>query len=95
METQKERVTTKIWQQSLFQLKVIAALTKTSMIDTLARLIEAEYQRVKGKEEERMLVKQGLRVEMDLNNEQVTACLKHGGASRFAYNYGVRRKQEA
>ena len=65
------------------------------MIDTLARLIEAEYQRVKGKEEERMLVKQGLRVEMDLNNEQVTACLKHCGASRFVYNYGVRRKQEA
>jgi hypothetical protein len=50
MEAQKERVTTKIWQHSLFQLKVIAALTKTSMIDTLARLIEAEYKRVKGED---------------------------------------------
>jgi hypothetical protein len=50
MEGQRERVTTKIWQQSLFQLKVIAALTKTSMIDTLARLIEAEYKRIQQKD---------------------------------------------
>jgi putative transposase len=42
-----------------------------------------------------MLTKQGLQVELDLNNEQVTACLQHCGASRFAYNYGLKRKQEA
>lgn len=42
-----------------------------------------------------MLVKRGYRVELDLNNEQMTACKKHCGASRWAYNYGLRRKQEA
>lgn len=42
-----------------------------------------------------MLTKQGLRVELALNNEQVTACLQHCGASRFAYNYGLKRKEEA
>ena len=42
-----------------------------------------------------MLVKRGYRVELDLNNEQITACKKHCGASRWAYNYGLRRKQEA
>jgi putative transposase len=42
-----------------------------------------------------VVVKQGVRVELDLNNEQITACFQHCGASRFAYNYGLRRKQEA
>jgi putative transposase len=42
-----------------------------------------------------MLVKRGYRVELNLNNEQITACKKHCGASRWAYNYGLRRKQEA
>lgn len=42
-----------------------------------------------------MLVKHGLRVELDLNNKQVTACVQHCGASRFAYNFGLRRKQAA
>src|SRR5436305_10662544 len=41
-----------------------------------------------------MLVKQGYRVELDLNNEQITACRQHVGASRWAYNYGLHRKQE-
>lgn len=41
-----------------------------------------------------MLVKRGYRVELALNNEQITACLKHCGAARFAYNYAIRRKQE-
>ena len=41
-----------------------------------------------------MLVKRGYRVELDLNNKQVTACRKHCGASRYAYNYALRRKQE-
>jgi hypothetical protein len=48
MET-KKRVTTKIWAHSLYQLKVIAAIKKESMIDALARLIEAEYQHIQAK----------------------------------------------
>lgn len=42
-----------------------------------------------------MVVKRGYRVELDLNDHQRTACKKHVGASRWAYNYGLRRKQEA
>jgi putative transposase len=42
-----------------------------------------------------MIVKRGYRVELDLNNQQRTACKKHCGAARWAYNYGLRRKQEA
>ena len=41
-----------------------------------------------------MLVKRGYRVEVDLNNKQITLCLKHCGAARWAYNYAIRRKQE-
>ena len=47
---EKQRVTTKIWQHSLYQLKVIAAVKKESMIDALARLIETEYKSVNKKE---------------------------------------------
>lgn len=36
----------------------------------------------------------GYKTELDLNNEQRTACLKHAGASRFAYNWGLARSQE-
>jgi putative transposase len=32
---------------------------------------------------------------LDLTNEQVTLARKHCGAARWAYNYGLRRKQEA
>ncbi len=42
-----------------------------------------------------LLVKRGYRVELDLNKEQVTACRQHVGAARFAYNWGLARKQEA
>lgn len=42
-----------------------------------------------------MIVKQGYRTELDLNNKQITLAKKHCGASRWAYNYGLRRKQEA
>jgi putative transposase len=42
-----------------------------------------------------MIVKRGYRGELDLNDQQRTACKKHVGASRWAYNYGLRRKQEA
>ncbi|GHO49721.1 hypothetical protein KSX_78840 [Ktedonospora formicarum] len=37
----------------------------------------------------------GYRGELDLNNAQQTLCRKHAGAARWAYNYGLRRKQEA
>ncbi len=42
-----------------------------------------------------MIVKQGYKAELDLNNAQITLARKHCGAARFAYNYGLRRKQEA
>lgn len=35
------------------------------------------------------------KTELDLNNEQITACKKHAGAARWAYNWGLQRKQEA
>jgi len=41
-----------------------------------------------------MIVKRGYRAELDLNNEQITCAKKHCGAARWAYNYGLRRKQE-
>src|SRR3989442_2800362 len=41
-----------------------------------------------------MKVIRGYKTELDLNNEQRTACLKHAGASRFAYNWGLSRSQE-
>jgi transposase len=37
----------------------------------------------------------GYRGELDLNNAQKTLCRKHAGAARWAYNFGLRRKQEA
>jgi putative transposase len=33
----------------------------------------------------------GYKTELDLNNEQITACKKHAGAARFAYNWGLSR----
>ncbi len=36
----------------------------------------------------------GYKTELDLNNEQRTACLKHAGCARFAYNWGLARAQE-
>src|SRR6266704_3626360 len=36
----------------------------------------------------------GYKTELDLNNEQRTACLKHAGCARFAYNWGLARSQE-
>ena len=33
--------------------------------------------------------------ELDLNNQQITACKRHAGAARFAYTWGLARKQEA
>ncbi len=42
-----------------------------------------------------MRTQRGFRTELDLNNKQRTACLRHAGAARFAYNFGLRRKAEA
>ena len=41
-----------------------------------------------------MKVIRGYKTELDLNNEQRTACLKHAGCARFAYNWGLARAQE-
>ncbi len=42
-----------------------------------------------------MQVVRGYKTELDLNNEDRTACLKHAGAARFAYNWGLARSIEA
>lgn len=42
-----------------------------------------------------MNVRRGYKVELDLHNEQRTACFKHAGWSRFAWNWGRAKKQEA
>jgi putative transposase len=42
-----------------------------------------------------MKVVRGYKTALDLNDEQRTACLKHAGASRFAYNWGLARSKEA
>ncbi len=39
--------------------------------------------------------KRGYKTELELNNEQITACLKHAGCARKAYNLGLARKEEA
>ena len=42
-----------------------------------------------------MKTQRGFKTELDLNNKQRTACLRHAGAARFAYNFALRRKIEA
>lgn len=42
-----------------------------------------------------MKVVRGYKTELDLTNEQRTACFKHAGAARFTYNWGLARKQAA
>ncbi|HEY1388024.1 MAG TPA: RNA-guided endonuclease TnpB family protein [Ktedonobacterales bacterium] len=42
-----------------------------------------------------MRIVRAYKAELDLNNAQVTACKQHTGAARWAYNWGLRRKQEA
>jgi putative transposase len=41
-----------------------------------------------------MLVQRAYKTELDLNDKQVTACRQHAGAARWAYNWGLRIKQE-
>jgi IS605 OrfB family transposase len=45
-------------------------------------------------EKEAMPISRGYKTELDLNNQQITACKKHAGVSRFAFNWGLKRKQE-
>src|SRR5260370_11351118 len=40
-------------------------------------------------------IQRAYKTELDLNNVQLTACRKHAGAARWAYNWGLARKQEA
>jgi len=40
-------------------------------------------------------VTRAYKTELDLNNRQLTACKRQAGAARFAYNWGLARKQEA
>lgn len=42
-----------------------------------------------------MKITRGYKVELDLNNKQITACLKHAGCARFAFNWGLARKKQA
>ena len=39
-----------------------------------------------------MLVTRACQTELDLNDQQVTACRKYAGAARWAYNWGLKRK---
>jgi len=41
-----------------------------------------------------MKVVRGYKTELDLNHKQITDCKKHVGAARYAYNWGLKRKQE-
>src|SRR4029077_19846775 len=40
------------------------------------------------------VIQRAFKTELDLNNQQITACRKHVGAARWAYNWGLARKQE-
>jgi len=42
-----------------------------------------------------MKILRAYKTEPDLNNRQRTACAKHAGAARFAYNWGLARKKES
>ncbi len=42
-----------------------------------------------------MKIFRAYKTELDLTNKQRTLCLKHAGAARFAYNWGLTRKIEA
>lgn len=42
-----------------------------------------------------MKILRAFKTELDLNNAQRIACLKHAGAARFAYNWGLERKIRA
>ena len=39
-----------------------------------------------------MIMQKAFRTELDLNEAQRTACARHVGAARYAYNWGLARK---
>ena len=41
------------------------------------------------------VIQRAYKTELDLNHEQITACKQHAGAARWAYNWGLARKQES
>jgi putative transposase len=43
----------------------------------------------------RVTITRAYKTELDLTNRQITACKRHAGAARYAYNWGLQRKQEA
>jgi putative transposase len=42
-----------------------------------------------------VLVTRAYKTELDLTDWHVTACKRHAGAARYAYNWGRARKQDA
>src|SRR5690348_16813549 len=40
-------------------------------------------------------IQRAYKTELDLNHAQITACKQHAGAARWAYNWGLQRKQDA
>jgi putative transposase len=40
-------------------------------------------------------IQRAYKTELELNHEQISACKRHAGAARWAYNWGLARKQEA
>src|SRR5579859_7659618 len=40
-------------------------------------------------------IQRAYKTELDLNNTQMTACKRHAGTARWAYNWGLRRKRDA
>jgi len=42
-----------------------------------------------------VIILRAFKTELDLNNIQKTACARHAGAARWAYNWGLARKMEA
>jgi putative transposase len=40
------------------------------------------------------MIQRAYKTELNLNNAQITACRKHAGAARWAYNWGLARKQD-
>lgn len=42
-----------------------------------------------------MKILRAYKTELDLNNQQKTACTRHAGAARFAYNWGLEHKKAA
>jgi putative transposase len=41
-----------------------------------------------------MQITRGYKTELDLTHKQITACKQHAGAARWAWNWGLHRKQE-